>query len=46
MTPTEATSNIIVAMINNKFINTPEEIAIVYKTIYQAVYSPLDNIEV
>lgn len=43
MSDTEATSNIIVAMINNKFVSTPEEIATAYKEIFKAVYKPLED---
>lgn len=43
MNETEATSNIIVAMINNKFISTPDEIATAYKIIFNAVLRPLEN---
>lgn len=43
MNEREATSNIIVAMINNKFISTAEEISSAYKEIFKAVYNPLDN---
>ena len=40
MGATEATSNIIIAMINNKFISTPDEISEAYKSIYSAVRNP------
>ena len=43
MDATEATSNIIVAMINGKFLNSPNEIAEAYNTIYQAVMYPDKN---
>lgn len=43
MNEIEATSNIIVAMINNKFLSTSDEISIAYKEIFNAVYRPLDN---
>ena len=42
MNATEATSNIIIAMINNKFIANPEEISSAYKEIYKAVNCPTD----
>lgn len=42
MNATEATSNIIIAMINNKFIADSEEISSAYKTIYKAVNYPED----
>lgn len=37
MDATEATSNIIVAMINNHFLNTPDEVSDAYKVIYKAI---------
>lgn len=43
MNPTEASSNIIVAMINNGYICTPEDIAEAYKIIYTAVNYPEGN---
>lgn len=43
MNPIEATSNIIVAMINNKFINSPEDIATAFQTVYKAVRHPEEN---
>lgn len=43
MNTTEAASNIIVAMINNKFIASPEEIAEAYKTIHYAIRYPEGN---
>lgn len=42
MNETEATSNIVIAMINSKFISMPDEIAEAYKVIYKAVNNPLD----
>lgn len=43
MNPTEATSNIIVAMINNHFICSPEDVNAAYKTIYDTVTHPNKN---
>ena len=43
MQSTEATTNIIVAMINNRFISSPEEISKAYKEIYKAVKYPDEN---
>lgn len=43
MNPTEATSNIVVALINAKFISDPEEVAEAYKTIFEAVRNPLSE---
>lgn len=43
MQPTEATTNIIVAMINNKFLSSPEEISKAYKEIYKAVRRPVED---
>lgn len=40
MNATEATSNIIVTMINNKLLNTPEEIAEAFQSIYPFVRDP------
>lgn len=37
MNATEATTNMIVAMIGNKFLASPEDVAEAYKTIYNAV---------
>lgn len=45
MNATEAASNIVIAMINNKFISTSEEISTAYKEIYKAVRNP-ENIVV
>jgi hypothetical protein len=45
MDATEATSNIVIAMINSKFISTPEEISSAYKEIYKAVRYP-ENVNV
>lgn len=45
MSDTEATSNIIVAMINNGLLHAPEEVAEAYKTIYQSVAVPYENEE-
>lgn len=42
MNATEATSNIIIAMIDNKYLSTPEEISAAYKEIYKAVDNPAD----
>lgn len=42
MNATEATSNIVIAMITSKFISTPEEISSAYKEIYKAVRCPED----
>lgn len=36
----EASANIVIAMINNKFLSTPEEAAEAYKTIYNAISNP------
>ena len=36
----EATTNIIIALINNHFISTPSEIVEAYKTIYKVVENP------
>lgn len=36
----EATTNIIIALINNHFISTPDEIVGAFKTIYEAVEKP------
>lgn len=43
MNSTEATSNIIIAMINNKFICTPEDVVEAYKVIYPAIRHPDEN---
>lgn len=43
MNDKEVTSNIIVAMINNKFIATSEDISTAYKEIFKAVYNPLEK---
>ena len=43
MNPSQHTTDIIVAMINNKFISTNDEIATAYKEIYKAVYEPLEK---
>lgn len=43
MNVTEATSNIIITMINNKYLSTPEEISSAYKEIYKAVNYPEDT---
>lgn len=43
MNATEATSNIIIAMVNSKFISTPDEVAEAYKTIYSVVRNPNTN---
>ena len=41
MSPSEATSNMVIALINQKFIGTPEEVAIAYKEIFKAVTKPM-----
>ena len=43
MNETEATSNIIVAMINNHFISNPEDISSAYKIIFEAISNPYNN---
>lgn len=43
MNTVEATSNIIVAMINNRFLSSPKDIAEAYKTIYNAVRFPNED---
>lgn len=43
MNHTEATSNIIVAMINNHYINNPEDVSTAYKIIFEAVSNPNNN---
>lgn len=43
MNATEATSNIIVAMINNHFICSPEDVSNAYKIIFDAVNHPNKN---
>lgn len=43
MNATEATSNIVSALINNRFITSPEKIVKAYKDIYKAVRYPLDE---
>lgn len=43
MSQTESTTNIIVAMINNHFICTPEDVSSAYKTIFDAVSHPTKN---
>lgn len=40
MNPTEHTTNIVIALINNHFISTPDDIVKAYKTIYNAVENP------
>lgn len=42
MNPTENASNIIIAMINNNYIATPEQVSEAYKVIYSAIVNPLD----
>lgn len=37
MNSIEATANMVVALINNKFITNPDDVAQAYKTIYAAV---------
>lgn len=43
MNQTEATSNIIVAMINNHFISNPTDISAAYKIVFEAVSNPYNN---
>ena len=43
MNSIEATSNIIISMINNHFISSPEDIVTAYKKIHEAVRHPEDN---
>ena len=40
MNATEATANIIIAMINNKLVVKTEDIAEAYNTIYNAIRNP------
>lgn len=40
---TEATTNIVIAMINIKAVTTPDEISQAYKEIYKAVRNPEGN---
>lgn len=40
MNAAEVSCNIVVAMINNRFLATPEDISEAYKTIYKAVRFP------
>lgn len=43
MNGTEATTNIIVAMINNHFLCNANEISEAFKTIYKAVDKPTEE---
>lgn len=43
MNATEATSNMVTALINNKFITTPNEVVQAYKDIYEIVRYPFDE---
>ena len=43
MSPNEVTSNMIIALINQRFISTPEEVTSAYKEIFKAVTKPLDK---
>lgn len=43
MDSTEATSNIIIALINNHFISSKDDIVTAYKEIYKAVRNPDDD---
>ncbi len=36
----ESTTNIVIALINNHFISTPDQIVEAFKTIYKAVENP------
>ena len=36
----EATTNIVVALINNHFVSTPSDVVEAFKTIYKAVENP------
>lgn len=36
----EATTNMVIALINNHFISTPDDIVEAFKTIYKAVENP------
>lgn len=36
----EATTNMVIALVNNHFISTPDEIVETFKTIYKAVDNP------
>lgn len=40
MGPAEATSNMVIALINIKALASPEDVAEAYKTIYKAVAHP------
>lgn len=40
MGKTEATTNMVIALINNHFISTPDDIVKAYKTIYNTVENP------
>lgn len=43
MNSTEATANIIIAMINNKYLATPEDVSKAYKEVFKAVRYPDEN---
>ncbi len=36
----EATTNMVIALINNRFIATPDDVVEAFKTIYKAVENP------
>jgi hypothetical protein len=40
MNPTEAATNIVTALINNKFITTPETASKAYKIIFETIVKP------
>lgn len=43
MNSIEATSNIIIALINNRFINSPDDIVEAYQKIHKVVRHPEEN---
>lgn len=42
MSPKDNATNIIIAMINNNYIATPEQVSEAYKVIYSTIVNPLD----
>ena len=40
MNPTEATSNIVIALINSKYVQHAKDVPALYKEIYKAVAQP------
>ena len=43
MNSIEATSNIIISLINNRFISSPDDIVEAYQKIYKVIKNPNDN---